>query len=349
MLQLDMKLRDARKLSPDELEDRRKLAVKLRKSGKTFAEVAEMVGVHRNAVSKWCGMWESGGAKALKVKPAGKPKGSGSTLNKEEQKQVQSCLIECTPDQLQFDFALWTRKAVQQLIDFLFHIEMPIRTVGHYLKQWGFTPQKPVKRAYERNDQKIQQWLENDYPAIELRAKKENAEIHWGDETGICSEDQIGRGYSLKGQTPVRLHKGKRERVNMVSTVTKLGKIRFMFYEGPMNAQCLIEFMRRLIKDSSKKVFLILDNLRTHHSKKVKEWVAKRPEKIELFYLPSYSPELNPDEYLNRDLKKQLSDKPSKRLEGSFKAQAKSQMRSLQKQPSRAQKYFNTKHVKYAA
>ena len=114
-------------------------------------------------------------------------------------------------------------------------------------------------------------------------------------------------------------------------------------------AQCLIRFMRRLIKDSSKKVFLILDNLRTHHAKKVKEWVAKHSDSIELFYLPSYSPELNPDEYLNRDLKKQLSDKPSKRVEGSFKSQAKTQMRSLQKRPSRVQKYFNSKNVRYAA
>ena len=205
-----------------------------------------------------------------------------------------------------------------------------------------------MKRAYERNDKKIQEWLENDYPAIEQRALEEHAEIHWGDETGLCSEDQIGQGYSLKGQTPVRAHKGEKERVNMISTVTKLGKIQFMFYDGSMNAQRLIEFMRRLVKDSPKKVFLILDNLRTHHSKKVEEWTAKRPEQIELFYLPSYSPELNPDEYLNRDLKKQLSDKPSNQKEGSFKAQAKTQMRSLQKQPTRAQKYFNSKHVQYA-
>lgn len=344
-----MNLRDARSLTPAELEDRRKLAIKLRKTGKTYAQVAAIVGVHRNAVSKWCKMWEAGGAKALKVKSAGKPKGAGCTLNIEQQHKVKTCLVKCTPDQLQFDFALWTRKAVQQLIHFLFKIEMPIRTVGHYLSQWGFTPQKPVKRAYERNDKKIIQWLEEDYPAIEQRALKENAEIHWGDETGICNEDQIGRGYAPKGKTPVRLSKGKKERINMISTVTKLGKIRFMFYDGSMNAQCLIRFMRRLIKDSPKKVFLILDNLRTHHSKKVKEWVTEHAEEIELFYLPSYSPELNPDEYLNRDLKKQLSNKPSQRKDGGFKAQAKSQMRSLQRRPQRVQKYFNGEHVKYAA
>ena len=135
----------------------------------------------------------------------------------------------------------------------------------------------------------------------------------------------------------------------MISTVTKLGKIRFMFYEGSMNHQELIKFLRRLIKDTDKKVYLILDNLRVHHAKKVKAWVAKRPDKIELHYLPSYSPDLNPDEYLNRDLKAELSRRPSSRRDGQFKAQAKTQMRRLQKSPERVKKYFNSSPIKYAA
>jgi len=344
-----MDLRDARTLSPAELEDRRKLAVKLRRSGKTYAQVAEIVGVHRNAVSKWCAMWDKGGAKALKVGSPGKPKGSGCTLDKDQQKKVQCCLIECTPDQLQFDFALWTRKAVQQLIYHLFKIEMPIRTVGHYLSQWGFTPQKPVKRSYERCSKRVQKWLDEEYPEIERNAKEENAEIHWGDETGMCNQDQVGRGYAPKGKTPVRERKGKKEKINMISTVTKLGKIRFMFYEGSMDYKLLIKFMRRLIKDTNKKVYLILDNLRVHHAKKVKEWVAKYSERIELFYLPSYSPDLNPDEYLNRDLKAELARKPSKRIEGQFKQQAKTEMRRLQKSPDRVKKYFHSSSIRYAA
>lgn len=344
-----MKLRDARTIPPKELEDRRKLAIKLRKQGMKFSDISEVVGVNRNTISSWYKKWESGGVKAIKVGQPGRRKGSGSTLDKEQQYKVTRCLIQCTPDQLKFDFALWTRAAVQQLIAHLFGIEMPIRTVGHYLKQWGFTPQKPVKRAYERCSKRVQKWLDEDYPSIEIRAKKENAEIHWGDETGLHSEDQIGRGYAPKGKTPIREHKGKKEKINMISTVTKLGKIRFMFYEGSMNADCMIKFMRRLIKDTSKKVFLILDNLRTHHSKKVKSWVAKYSAKIELFYLPSYSPDLNPDEYLNRDLKAQLSNKPSQRKDKGFSRIAKTEMRRLQKQPSRVQKYFNSSSIQYAA
>ena len=142
-----MKLKDARSLSPLELEERRKQAVKLRERGMKYSDISEIVGVNRNKVSEWYKLWLSGGSKALKVKSRGKPKGSGCTLAPDQQNRVRSCLITCTPDQLQFNFALWTRAAVRQLIAHLFKIDMPIRTVGHYLKQWGFTPQKPVKRS----------------------------------------------------------------------------------------------------------------------------------------------------------------------------------------------------------
>lgn len=290
-----------------------------------------------------------GGAKALKAKPRGKPKGSGCTLDEDQQKRVRECLVRCTPDQLKFDFALWTRAAVRELIASLFKIDMPIRTVGHYLKVWGFTPQKPVKRAYERCSKRVRKWLDEEYPSIEQRALEEGAEIHWGDETGMCNEDQVGRGYAPKGKTPVRKRRGKKERINMISTVTKLGKIRFMFYGGSMNHRELIKFLGRLIRDTDKKVHLILDNLRVHHARKVKEWVAARPGEIELHYLPSYSPDLNPDEYLNRDLKAELARKPSARRDGQFKAQAKTQMRRLQNSPERVRKYFNSSSIQYAA
>ena len=234
-------MRDARSISPKELEDRRKQAVKLRERRMNYQEISEIVGVNRNTVSDWYKLWQSGGVKALKVKNPGKPIGSGCSLNEEQQKKVRSCLIQSTPDQLRFDFALWTRAAVQALIEDLFNIAMPIRTVGDYLKRWGFTPQKPVKRAYERCDKKVKKWLDEEYPTIEKRALDEGAEVHWGDETGMKNQDQVGRGYAPKGKTPVRLHKSKRESINMISTVTKQGKIRFMFYEGSMNYQRLIK------------------------------------------------------------------------------------------------------------
>lgn len=344
-----MKFKDARTIPAEQLFERRKQAIALFKKGMTRIEIGQIVGVRRDVVGQWISMWQAGGISALKVKKAGKPKGVGLRLTPVEQKKIQNHLIEKTPDQLKMNFALWTRHAVQQLIKQDLGIEIPIRTIGDYLKRWGFTPQKPIKRAYERNDRKIQTWLKEEYPMIEAKAQQEKAEIHWGDETGISNRDQIGRGYAPKGKTPIRKHAGKRERINMISTVTKLGKIRFMFYEGRMNSEMLIKFMKRLIKDTPKKLFLILDNLPTHHSKPVKKWVEENSNQIELFYLPSYSPELNPDEYLNRDLKAQLSKRPSKRGKGEFTGQARTEMRRLQKSPKRVIKYFNSSNIQYAA
>lgn len=344
-----MKLRDARTIPPEQLYERRKQAVELRKKGLSFIEIGKIVGVRRDVVGQWYSMWQQGGMKALKVGKAGAPKGSGQRLNQYEQERIRKILVQEAPDQLKLPFALWTREAVRQLIEQTYGINMPIRTVGHYLKQWGFTPQKPVRRAYERCDKKVKKWIDEEYPALAQRAKEEGGEIHWGDETGICSEDQVGRGYAPKGKTPVRKHPGKRERVNMISTVTNQGKVRFMFYDGPMNADRLIVFLRRLIRATSKKIFLVLDNLRVHHAKKVRAWLKKRAEQIEIHYLPSYSPDLNPDEYLNCDLKGELSRRPSSKRKGALKQEAQTQMRKLAKNPERVKSYFKSEKLRHAA
>ena len=320
------------------------------KKGCTRTAISEVVGVNRNTVGEWIKLWQEGGLKALRVKSPGAPKGSGQILDLQQQQRIRACLIEVTPDQLKLPFALWTREAVQELIKDILGIEMPIRTVGHYLQQWGFTPQKPLRRAYERDAKKVSKWLKEDYPALAKRAKKEGAEIHWGDETGICSHDQIGRGYAPKGQTPVRRQKGKKERVNMISSITNQGKVRFMFYEGSMNALRLLRFFRKLIKASEgRKLFLILDNLRVHHAKIVRAWLDKYETQIEVHYLPSYSPDLNPDEYLNCDLKNELSKRPGSRQLGKLRENAESHLNFLSEQPERVSKYFTSPHIAYAS
>ena len=198
-------------------------------------------------------------------------------------------------------FALWTREAVQLLIKKLYRLEMPIRTVGAYLQRWGFTAQKPVKRAYEQNHQVVRHWLE--YPRLVAQAKEEKAVIHWGDETGLQTDAYRTRGFAPKGKTPVVRLPAKKSSVNMISAITNQGLVRFMMYRDSMTSQLLIKFMSRLIKDTERKVYLILDNLRSHHSKKVNEWLENHQEEIRVYYLPAYAPELNPDEYLNGDLK----------------------------------------------
>jgi transposase len=226
---------------------------------------------------------------------------------------------------------------------------MPIRTVGEYLSRWGYTPQKPLKKAYKQNPKAVTAWLDNEYPEIAKRAKKENVEIQWGDETGLCNDSYHGRSYAPRGETPaIRLHP-KCKRVNLISSVTNQGKVRFMVYKNKMDSQTLIKFMERLIRDAEKKIFLIVDNLKVHHSYIVKDWLKEHENEIELFFLPSYSPELNPDEYLNCDLKNGVHSGVPARTKEDLREKAISHLRKLQKLPGRVMKYFKHPKIAYAA
>lgn len=340
---------DARRLSQQSQEQLRKQAIRLKKKEMSFVDIAEVLGVHRNAVSGWWRIYETKGAKGLKAAKRGRRKGEKRTLTEEQEKELQQILCDKTPDQLKLTFALWTRQAVQELIKKQCGITMPIRTVGEYLKRWGFTPQKPLKQAYEQRPPEVQRWLKEEYPKIAKRVKDENGEIHWGDETGLRSDSQHGRSYAPKGKTPVICLSAKRVSINMIATVTNQGKVRFMIYNETMTAPVLIKFMKRLIKDADRKVFLILDNLRTHHAKKVKAWLQDNTNEIEVFYLPAYSPELNPDEYLNCDLKAGVHSKPPARDYKDLAKRVSSHMRKLQKLPERVMKYFKHPKIAYAA
>jgi transposase len=344
-----MELKDARALPPDELLERRKQAVILHKKGMTRIEIAEVLGIHRNTAGQWIAKWKKGGAKGLRAKSSGRPVGTGRHLTEEQEKKIQRTIVERHPEQLRLNFALWTREAVRLLIRQEHGLDMPIRTVGEYLKRWGFTPQKPVRRSYERCEAAVRRWLGEEYPAIAQKARQEGAEIHWGDETGLRSDDANGRGYSPAGQTPVRRAKGTPEKINMISAITNQGKVRFMFCAGSLSARVFLDFLRRLTRDAGhRKVYLIVDNLRVHHARTVKAWAKEHEESIAMFYLPSYSPDLNPDEYLNNDLKNGVSRRADSREKGRLAKSALSQMRIIQKRPSRVAKYFEAEPIRYA-
>ena len=340
---------DLRMASTEEKVAIRKLAIKLYKQGHTKIEISRILEVNKNSVVSWCQKFESSGIKGLKEAPRGHKLGEGRLLQKEQEKQIQKWITDKMPDQLKLPFGLWTRKAIVELIKREYGIKVAERTMGDYLNRWCFTPQKPKKKAYEQNSKLVQKWLKEEYPKIKERVKKEGGVIHWGDETGVRNDCQHGRSYAPKGKTPIKMKMSKRISMNMISTVTNQGLVRFMIYKGTMNSQCLITFMRRLIKGSKKKVFLILDNLRVHHSRLVKEWIEGNKGKIALYYLPSYSPEMNPDEYLNCDLKNGLSHRPSPKDENQLKKNINSHMRLLQNNPDRVSKYFNHKSINYAA
>jgi transposase len=270
-------------------------------------------------------------------------------LSEAEESEVQVLIQDRTPDQLKMSYALWTRQAVSELIASRYGLRLQVRTVGKYLKRWGYTPQKPLKKAYEQSPAAVGKWLNEEYPVIAKRAKQEGAEIHWGDETGLRSDDVRGRGYAPKGQTPMLRIPAKREGLSVISTVTNKGEMRWRIYSGAMNAKILTTFLERLTRNQHRKIFLILDNLRVHHSKVVKQWLAEHTEQIEIFYLPSYSPELNPDELLNADLKQRVTTAAPARTKRGLTQSAVRALRSVQKQPQRVRNYFRQKDVSYAA
>ena len=340
---------DARKLSPAAQEEKRKLAIKLWQKGLSQKEVAETVGTTQQTMSGWVKRYKNSGDSALQSRKRGRAVGTDRHLTACQEEQLQKLITDKSPDQLKMAYVLWTRKAVMELIEQELGIKMPIRTVGEYLKRWGFTPQKPTKRAYEQNPKAVQQWLEEDYPEIQKRAKAEKAEIYWGDETGVRNDSQHERGYAPKGKTPIVRLNANRKSINMISAITNQGKVRFSIFDGTMNANILIDFCKRLIKSAQCKVYLILDNLRVHHAKVFKIWLSKHEDEIEIFYLPSYSPELNPDEYLNCDLKAGVHSGKPARDKPSLKKKVVSHMRMLQKKPGRVSKYFEHKKICYAA
>ena len=344
-----IELPDGRCESNDVLEALRLRAVHARQLGYAIVDIAAILGVREETVSRWCSRYDHGGQEALPGDRTGRPTGSGRLLNREQEQGIQQAIETQSPQEWEIPSALWTRQAVQELIKQRVGIRRPIRTVGEYLRRWGYTPQKPVRKAYKQDPKAVAEWLEKTYPAIEKRASQEGGEIHWGDETGVRSTCQHSRGYACPGATPELTVSGSRFRMNMISTITNQGKVRWMIYTGKMNAAFFIVFLTRLLAGATKKVFLIVDHLSVHEAAVVDQWLADKTDRIEVFYLPKYAPERNPDEYLNCDIKANINTdglpKDREELQGKLR-------RFMQKQgklPARIATYFKHKYIEYAA
>ncbi len=344
-----MKKIDNRKLGKEAQQQLRYLSIKLYKKGMSSITASDFLGVHSSSVRKWWKIYKLQGIKGLTIKKRGVKEGFNRKLSQEQTKILKETILNKTPDEIDLKFSLWTRRVIKFAILRLFNIIMPIRTVGLYMHRFGFTPQKPIRRAYQQNKKLVKKWIEEDYPNIKKKAKEEKAEIHWLDETGLKSNDYRGKSYSPKGKTPVIRVDARRINMNLISTITNNGKIRFMTYPENMNSKILIKFIRKLVYKKERKVFIILDNLSVHHSKHFKAWLKDKKEKIEVFYLPPYSPELNPDEYLNRDLKSNFYRNYFGRNKKLFKKNITSFMKKLQNTKNGAKKYFKNNNAKYAA
>src|SRR5919112_199763 len=253
------------------------------------------------------------------------------------------------PDALGLPFALWSRAAVRALIARRCGVELAVRTVGKYLARWGFTAQKPIRRAYEQDPAAVRRWLRQDYLEIVKRAKRAHGIVVWGDETGVRADDVRGRSYAPRGRTPVVRVCQTRIKLSLITAVTNKGELRWMIVDGAVNGPTFIPFLERLIRDARGKVFLIVDRLKAHRARLVRDWLAEHSAEIEVHYLPSYSPDLNPDEGVNADLKQALPRQEPARSKEQLKRAAVSHMRSLSRRPQRIHAIFRHPQFRYAA
>lgn len=342
--------KDRRTATTDARIELRKQVLELRAMGKRLEEISAITGYAKTYCSTLCKKLTSRPAQELEsLARGGRPKGVKRALSASEERKAQQLICGKYPEQLQLPFALWTRAAIRELIRVQFGVELSVRSVGEYLGRWGYTPQKAARRAYERNDAAVAAWLDIEYPRILKRAKREKAEICWGDETGVRSDGGQQRGYAPRGQTPIIRKPARRKSLSLIAAVSNQGKVRFMIYPGALRPPRLIEFMRRLVKDAKRKVFLILDNLNVHKAAAVREWLEQHREQIEVFFLPPYSPELNPSEYFNGDLKSSVHRDVPARDQHELKAKVLSHSRRIQRSPARVQKYFEHRAIRYAA
>lgn len=342
-----MKTIDGRKRTPDAQQEIRNLVVVNRKKGVAPSEISEMLGITVRAEQKIWKKYKEKGSKGIVLRKRGRK--SEKAVTRQQESQIKKMIENKLPDQLKLPFGLWTREGVGDLIYRQFGIRVSKWTVGRYLKDWGFTPQKPIAKAYEQDPDAVQKWLEEDYPALQEKAKKEKADIYWGDETGMRSDHQAGRTYAVKGQTPVIMKTGKRFKINMISAINNRGLLKFMIFKEGFNTKLFIKFLGRMIERADRKILLIVDGHPSHKTIAAKEWIEQHKNQIELFYLPGYSPELNPDEYLNQDIKTNAVGKKRPINRDQLTRNVKSFLKKKQSDRNKVVAYFHAKHVKYAA
>ena len=317
------------------------------KKGIRHQEIADTLSVKKTYVDHISSQYRRNGKQCLSEKKRGRKKGEKRQLSPEQEKEIQSILIDKYPNQLKMNFMLWTRAAVCQLVMDKYGITITQRNMSEYLKRWGMTCQRPTKKAYFQDNVKLNKFMHETYPDIVKKAKKEDAEIYWGDETGINNQAYHVRGYSPKGKTPEIPSYSKIEKINMISAITNKGTCRFMCYSQNMTQQIFIEFMEHLVKDADRKVLFIVDNLKVHHGKLVEKWLEQHTDEIELFFIPPYSPEVNPDEYLNHNLKQDIHSGLIPHTQKQIRDKTEKFMDGLQKNPEKVINLFKHPKLKY--
>jgi transposase len=284
---------DGRRLDHKTREKIRIRAVKLVEQGQSPEQVIKALGFHRSCIYEWLAKYREGGVQALETKAiSGRPR----KLKAKQIKKIYDIVTSKNPLQLKFEFALWTRDMVRDLIWSHFRVKLSLVSVGRLLKKLGLSARKPLHRAYQQDPERVKQWLENEFPKIKALARKLDADICFGDEASVRSDFHRGTTWAPKGQTPVVKTTGARFSVNMISAISPRGRLRFMTIDARLNTDKFIDFLKRLIHNSDRPIFLVVDGHPTHKAKKVKAFIESTKGQLRLFILPPYSPELNPDE-----------------------------------------------------
>src|SRR5215212_1800117 len=328
----------------------RSRAVRAVLDGMTQAEAAQVFGVHHNAVNRWIKRYREGGFQGLAEQRRGRRPVEQAALTEWQQQELIALVRESTPDQLGLAEYLWTRDAVAELIAQRYGVWLARTTVGGYLRGWGFSPQRPQRRALEQNPVAVARWLATEFPAICAQARREGGMVLWLDEMGIRSDAAAGRSWAPMGRTPVIKRTGKRFRVNMISAISNQGLLRFRLFTGSFTGAVFIDFLRRLLRDcQGRKVHLIVDGHPVHRAKLVSAWVGRHGERIELHFLPGYSPELNPVELLNHDVKANAAGRRRPRSAGELREELHAYLRRRQRQPAVLVRFFDHPTTRYAA
>jgi transposase len=327
------------------LAEIRKRAVLRVEAGESPELVISTLGFSRSCIYDWLAKYREGGMEALEPKPIpGRPR----KLSGPQLQWLCRTLIEKNPLQLRFEFALWTRAMIREVIREQFGVRLSEVSVGRLLRKLGFSPQKPLYRAYQQNPEAVQRWLEEEYPAIRRLAEAEGALIYFADEAGMRSDFHRGTTWAPVGQTPVVKTTGARFSLNLISAISAQGLIRFMTVEGKLNGEKFVEFLDRLLHNSRRPIFLIVDGHPAHRAAVVKRFVESSQGRLRLFYLPSYSPELNPDESVWRHLKTHNLGRARITGPDDLKRQALIVLRRLQKTPALVKAFFKGPTVRYA-
>lgn len=338
------KTTDARKYSHTTLEEMRLDAVRRVESGESPEAVAQGLSINRRTMYRWLEAYHYGGEDALKAKPI---PGAPRKLDAKQMARLSRMIRDKNPQQLRFEFALWTLAMIREVIREKFSVKLSEVSVGRLMKRLGFTPQRPLYRAWQQDKVLVEQWQAKDYPRIAARAKRERALIFFADESGLRSDHHAGTTWAPKAQTPIVKATGARFSFNMISAVNAQGHFRFMTVEGSVTARVFRDFLRRLITGIDRKIFLIVDGHPTHKAKLVKQFVADHADQIELFYLPPYSPELNPDELVWARVKSQIG-KMAVTTKDQLKSCIDTALRQLQKLPAIVASFFLAPTCAYA-